>query len=66
MRSRGSCRLDPYWKVQLFDAEALAWVDIQKQHHSEKEARKSAPVGRKFRLVHVTEAGRHFGLPDTK
>lgn len=46
MRTRGSVRFDPYYKVQWWDATSLAWRDIQLAHPTEAQARAAAPEGR--------------------
>lgn len=65
MRSRGSCRFEPYFKVQFYDQRAAAWKDIQRSHPTESGARAAAPVG-VFRLVTVSESGRTFGAAETR
>lgn len=61
MRKPGSCRFDPYYKVQTWDPVAVAWRDIQKMHPDEKAAHAAAPVGVRYRLMCVTERGRTPG-----
>lgn len=63
MRTKGSCRFEPYCKVQTWDGRAAAWVDVQKAHPTEEAARKATPRGRRARIVTVTEQGRTFGQP---
>lgn len=63
MRTRGSCRFEPYYKVQVRDERTLAWRDIQKAHPTRAAAKAAAPAGEQCRLVEVTEAGRTFGAP---
>lgn len=64
VRTRGSCRFEPYWKVQAWDAPSLAWKDVQKAHPSPEAARSAAPRGVRVRLVEVSESGRSFGEPE--
>jgi hypothetical protein len=64
-RVRGSCRFAPYFKIQRWNAAALAWKDVQRSHATAQEARNAAPSGR-FRLVTVTEDGRTCGDPEER
>lgn len=57
-RVRGSVRFPDYFKVQWWDAVALAWRDIQERYPTEADAHAAAPAGRRHRLMRVTERGR--------
>jgi 4'-phosphopantetheinyl transferase EntD len=58
MRTRGSVRFEPYWKVQWFDEVSMAWRDIQQAHPSEAAARAAFIDGRHCRVMAITELGR--------
>ena len=58
MRTKGSCRFAPYFKVQFYEEHNLAWKDVQKQHPDEASARKAFPAGKQCRVMAVTEKGR--------
>lgn len=61
MRTRGSARFEPYYKLQWFDDVCMAWRDIQRQYPSAEEAARSiiGPSGRTWRLMEITMQGRH-------
>lgn len=63
MRTKGSCRFEPYYKVQVWDARKVAWMDIQKAHPTPEEARGAAKPGQRARIMTVTERGRAPGEP---
>jgi len=58
MRTKGSCRFDPYYKVEWYDPTALCWRVIQKAHPTEKQAREAMPKTKTCRLQKVTETER--------
>jgi hypothetical protein len=58
MRTKGSCRFTAYYKVQFFDDSQIAWMDIQKMHPTEDDARANFISGKKCRVMKVTEKGR--------
>lgn len=58
MRTKGSCRFDPYYKVQWYDAASLCWRDVQKAHKTAAEAEANYLRGKQCRTMEVTEAGR--------
>lgn len=58
MRTRGSARFAPYYKVQTYDPRALVWRDIQKAHPTPEAARAACPAGQQCRIMRVTERGR--------
>lgn len=57
-RRRGSVRFAPYWKLQTWRADVLAWEDVQRQYDTEDEARAAYIPGKRCRLMLVTERGR--------
>ncbi len=57
MRTKGSCRFKPYYKVQ-FRNEFLAWQDVQKSHSTVDDARHNFLPGKVCRIIEVTEHGR--------
>jgi len=59
MRVKGSCRFEPYYKVEWYDTTALCWRVIQKAHATEQAARDAMPKDKKCRLQQVTETGRN-------
>ena len=60
MRVKGSCRFETYYKIQRWDAEWMAWRDIQRAFKSPGDAELSAPEGAKYRLVTISESGRTY------
>lgn len=58
MRTRGSVRFAPYYKVQVFENYCTAWVDVQKAHPTAEAARKAAPTDKHWRIMHITDRGR--------
>ncbi len=57
MRTKGSCRFAPYYKVQ-FRNEFLAWQDVQQSHATADEARRNFIPGKVCRIIEVAERGR--------
>jgi hypothetical protein len=58
-RKRGSVRFDPYFKIQRWSVQALAWIDIQQAYSSEEKARAAASgMAGMLRLMRVEEGGR--------
>lgn len=56
MRTKGSCRFEPYFKVEVWDKALMCWKPIQKSHQSKEAAESSAPSGN-FRILAITENG---------
>ena len=63
MRTKGSARFAPYFKVQWWDARACAWIDVQRAHETLEAAHAACCPGVKYRVVEVTMQGRR-PLPD--
>lgn len=57
MRTKNSCRFEPYYKAELFDARLCVWRPIQKSFKRESDARNSMPAGAKARVIKITEKG---------
>jgi len=57
-RRAGSARYAPYYKVQWWDATALAWRDVQRAHATPEAARAAFPAGQRCRVMEVTMHGR--------
>ncbi len=57
MRKPGSCRFEPYFKVQ-FQNHIMAWQDVQKAFATEEKARAAFVPGKVCRVMRVTEKGR--------
>lgn len=58
MRTKGSARFTPYFKVQWWDARSSAWIDIQKAHATPQGAHDALPTGKRCRVIEVSEQGR--------
>lgn len=63
MRTRGSVRFAPYFKVQWFEERSLAWKDVQRSFHSVAEAERAAEARRaiyrvRTRIVEITMESR--------
>lgn len=56
--TRSSVRFDPYYKVQWYDPDLLAWRDARGRFPTPEKARAAAPAGRPSRVTEVTMAGR--------
>jgi len=63
MRTRGSARFAPYYKVQEYDPRSAVWIDVQKAHPTLAAARAAYRPGVRCRVMEVTERGRR-PLPD--
>lgn len=57
MRTKGSSRFAPYFKVQFRNA-LDAWQDIQKAFSTEEEARAAFLPFKQCRIMRITEDGR--------
>lgn len=58
MRTKGSCRFEPYFKVQWYDAASMCWRDVQKAHESQSLAVSAFIPGKQCRVMKVMETGR--------
>jgi hypothetical protein len=58
MRTKGSCRFEPYYKVEWYNHTAFCWHVIQKAYPSEQKARDAMPKDKTCRLQKVTETER--------
>ena len=67
MRTTGSVRFTPYFKIQYFDAVSLAWKDVQRSYATEQAARDAIDFAmmeplrfeKGWRIMNVTEQGRY-------
>ncbi len=62
MRTKGSCRFAPYYKIQ-FRNEFLAWQDIQQSFTTAAAAKQHFPPGKVCRVMEITERGRMPHIP---
>jgi hypothetical protein len=58
MRTKGSAKFDPYFKVQYLDPKMVAWVDIQKAYPTLSQAKEAFLADQTCRVMQVTELGR--------
>ena len=58
MRTRGSARFAPYYKVQEYEPRSAVWVDVQKAHATPEAARAAYRPGVRCRVMEITERGR--------
>jgi hypothetical protein len=58
MRTKGSARFDPYYKVQWYDEHAMAWRDIQHAYSTQDEAEAAYVPNHTCRLMLITMHGR--------
>src|SRR5262245_66298232 len=58
MRSKGSARFAPYFKVQEYDPRTCAWLDVQRAHPTLEAARAAYRPGVRCRVMEITERGR--------
>ncbi len=58
MRTRGSVRFEPYYKVQWFDPVTMAWRDVQRAYTTADEAQDNAIPGKQCRVMVITMQGR--------
>lgn len=58
MRSKGSARFVPYFKVQVWEDRSCAWTDVQRGFGAVEDARAAFVPGRVCRVVEITESGR--------
>jgi len=65
MRTKGSARFSPYFKVQEFDPRSAVWIDVQKAHPTLEAARAAYRPGVRCRVMEITERGRR-PLPDAE
>jgi len=63
MRTKGSARFSPYFKVQEFDPRSAVWVDVQKAHPTLEAARAAYRPGVRCRVMEISMSGRR-PLPD--
>ena len=65
MRTKGSCKFDPYFKLEFWNPRAVAWSPMQRQFATEFDAMAAVKRG-KFRIMTVTETGIIAGKERTK
>jgi hypothetical protein len=58
MRTRGSARFAPYYKVQEYDPRSAVWIDVQKAHPTLEAARAACRPGARCRIMEITERRR--------
>jgi hypothetical protein len=58
MRTHGSARFAPYFKVQYWDALNCAWHDVQQAHPTPEAAQAAYLPGQRCRTMQVTMHGR--------
>ena len=58
MRTRGSARFAPYYKVQEYDPRSAVWIDVQKAHPTLEAAGAASRPG-----VQVANHGDHRTRP---
>ena len=58
MRTKGSARFAPYYKVQEYDPRSAVWLDVQKAHATLASARAACRPGVRCRIMEITERGR--------
>jgi hypothetical protein len=58
MRTKGSARFSPYYKLQWWDERSAVWVDVQKAHATPEAARAAYRPGVQCRVMEITEHGR--------
>jgi hypothetical protein len=63
MRTKGSARFAPYYKVQVYDPRSAVWVDVQGAHLTLAAARAACRPSVRCRVMEITERGRR-PLPD--
>ena len=65
MRTRGSARFAPYYKVQEYNPRSAVWVDVQRAHPTPEAARAACRPGARSRIMEITERGRRPLPEDT-
>jgi hypothetical protein len=63
MRTKGSARFAPCYKVQEYDPRSAVWVDVQKAQPTAEAARAACRPRVRCRVMEITERGRR-PLPD--
>jgi hypothetical protein len=63
MRTKGSARFAPYFKVQEYDPRSAVWIDVQRAHPTPEAARAACRPGVRCRIMEITERRRR-PLPD--
>lgn len=58
MRSKGSTRFDPYFKVQVWEDRSCAWKDLQRSFDTVEAARCAFPAASVCRVMEISESGR--------
>lgn len=58
MRNKGSCKFDPYWKIERWNAKLMCWQVVQISYPTLESARLHVEVGHgKYRITECTENG---------
>lgn len=56
MRTKGSCRFEPYFKVEVWHPLLLCWRPVPKSWPTAVQAERNKPEG-KTRVMKITENG---------
>lgn len=56
MRTKGSVRFAPYYKLEVWSADLAVWRPVKHTHATIEWARNATPAGRPWRLYRVEEA----------
>jgi hypothetical protein len=57
-RTAGSCRFDPYYKLEWYDPRIGAWRPLQRSFATFAEAEAARTKSKVWRIFEVTENGR--------
>ena len=58
MRNKGSCKFDPYWKIERWNAKMMCWQVVQISYPTLESARFHVEAGQwKYRITECTENG---------
>lgn len=65
MRTKGSCRFEPYFKIEIWNRLMHCWNPIQRSYPTQDDAIKAAPAGLS-RVQKITMDGVTYSQEITK
>ena len=54
MRTKGSCRFETYYKIEVWNKRNACWMPVQKTYPTQEKAVEAAPSG-KYRIMECSE-----------
>ena len=60
MRTKGSCRFDPFYKIEIYSETIFAWKVRQKAYPTKDSALADSPSEGQVRILEVSMEGKKY------